>query len=88
MAEGELKDWRGTPIRVGCRVVTHALGKIPQRTIGTVSKVNPSTGSVTVEVEERDIGYRHGKYTVLGSGSVLVLSAELFHGIIRPFGAA
>lgn len=75
MAAG-LTDWRGTAIEEGQRVITHGLGKFPQRTVGTVHKVNKST--VTVKVLQRDSAWNKGAYTIVGPGSLTVLCADLF----------
>lgn len=79
MAEGSgLTDWRGTPIEVGQRVITHGLGKFPQRTVGTVQKVNPCTVTVKVLQRSWQIGYQN--HTVVGPDSLTVLTPDLFAG--------
>jgi hypothetical protein len=69
-------DWRGTPIKEGRRVITHGLGKFPQRTVGTVQKLNKST--VTVKVLQRSSRWHEGAYTIVGPDSLTVLTPDLF----------
>ena len=73
----ELKDWRGTPIEVGSKVVAHALGKTPNRYIGRVTKLG--TDTVQIEVLERDSSWSWGgaKFVTLGHLSVVVLTKGL-----------
>lgn len=72
----ELKDWRGTPIEVGAKVVAHSRGDFGGRYIGTVQKVNNRT--VTVKVLERDYSHGGAAHISLGPRSVTVLAPDLF----------
>ena len=74
----ELKDWRGTPIEIGSRVVTHGLGKFPTRSIGTVVKLH-DTGLITVDPKERTKSWGTGKI-VISPDSVTVLTKDMFDG--------
>ena len=55
----ELKDWRGTPIEVGSKVITHGLGKFPVRALGYVTRADK--GSVTVDRVQSDSSWGRGK---------------------------
>lgn len=72
----DIKDWRGTVIRVGDKVITHGLGKFPVRALGIVTRA--SNGSVTVERTESDSTYRGKGKIVISGGSVTVLTPEMF----------
>jgi hypothetical protein len=75
MAAG-MKDWRGTPIEVGAKVVAHSRGDFGGRYIGTVQKVNNHT--VTVKVLERDSPWHSAAHISVGPLSVTVLTPDLF----------
>ena len=55
------KDWRGTPIEPGVRVLTHPLSKgyTPKRGIGTVRKVDASEQKTTPN------GYTYGNVWII-----------------------
>lgn len=74
-----MKDWRGTPIEIGSKVVAHALGKYPSRAIGTVARITP-TKMVSVEVLQRDSSWSSNKYMVVGPSSVTVITEGMFDG--------
>lgn len=73
----EIKDWRGTPITVGAKVITRSATKMPTWRIGTVSNIGKS-GAITVETDKSDSSWMRGK-TPLWSGSVTVLTKDMFN---------
>ncbi len=46
----EIKDWRGTPITVGAKVITRSATKFPTWRIGIVTNIG-KTGAITVASE-------------------------------------
>lgn len=72
----DIKDWRGTPITVGAKVITRSATKMPTWRLGIVAKLNDS-GSLTIATAASD--WRHGnKLVPLWPGSVTVLTKDMF----------
>lgn len=72
-----MKDWRGTEIEVGSRVITRSASKWPTWRLGTVSKIG-ETGAITVTTEKGDSFWERNLKVVLWSGSVTVLTKDMF----------
>lgn len=72
----EMKDWRGTPITVGAKVVAHGKGDFPIRSLSIVTKVHDS-GTVTIDPIESDSSWRGKKKYVIGTNSVTVLTKDM-----------
>lgn len=71
-----MKDWRGTPIEIGQKVITHGLGKFPVRALGYVTRA--SNSSVTVDRIESDGSYGRGKgKIVISPTSITVITKDL-----------
>lgn len=69
-----MKDWRGTEIELGQRVITHGRSKWPVISVGIVSKINNS--SITITPLERNDTWPLHKI-VIGSLSVTVLTKDM-----------
>ncbi|HET7640135.1 MAG TPA: hypothetical protein VFK47_15520 [Ktedonobacteraceae bacterium] len=73
-----MKDWRGTEIEVGSKVIAHAMGKQPQRAVGRVIKIHDS-GLLTLEASDKLKNYSWSRdKIVIGSSSVTVLTKDMF----------
>lgn len=70
-----MKDWRGTPIEVGSKVITHGLGKFPVRGLGYVTRA--TNGSVTVDRIQSNSTWRGKGKIVIGAHSVTVITKDL-----------
>lgn len=70
-----MKDWRGTEIEVGSKVITHS--KNWNHGLGVVAKINHKTTSVTVALREQDIA-RDKQTLVTYASSVTVLTKDMF----------
>jgi len=73
----EIKDWRGTPITVGAKVITRSATKYPTWRMGIVSNIGKS-GAITVDTDKSDSSWMQGKKVPLWSGSVTVLTKDMF----------
>lgn len=73
-----MKDWRGTEIELGQRVITHGRSKWPVISVGVVSKINDTL--ITVTPLERNDTWPLRKI-VISSTSVTVLTEDLFPGL-------
>lgn len=73
-----MKDWRGTEIEVGSRVITRSATKFPTWRIGMVSNIS-KTGAITVDTEKSDHSWRGNKKVPLWSHSVTVLTEDMFN---------
>lgn len=71
---GGVTDWRGTPIEVGVKVVTHS--KNWNHSIGTVSKVH--RWDVSVRMSEHDYYDKSKATLVVPAQSLTVLTPDLF----------
>lgn len=71
----EAKDWRGTPIELGQKVITHGRSKWPVISVGVVTKINAS--SITVTPLERNDTWPLHKI-VISPTSVTVLTKDMF----------
>lgn len=75
-----MKDWRGTEIELGQRVITHGRSKWPVISVGVVDKINDST--ITVAPLERNDAWPLHKI-VIGSLSVTVLTDDMFPDLVE-----
>lgn len=73
-----MKDWRGTEIGLGSRVITRSATKFPTWRIGTVSNIS-KTGAITVDTTQDDNSWTKKSTRVpLWSHSVTVLTEDMF----------
>lgn len=78
-----MKDWRGTEIEVGSRVITRSSTKWPTWRIGTVSNIS-KTGAITVDTEKSDSSWSmSNKKVPLWSHSVTVLTEDMFPDLVE-----
>lgn len=73
----EIKDWRGTPITVGARVLARSATKWPTWRLGTVAKVN-DLGSISIDTDKSDSSWMNKKVVAHWPGSITVLTKDMF----------
>ena len=70
----EIKDWRGTPITMGVRVLTHS--KNWNHGLGVIDAIHPTT--ITVRLQEHDYLHKEKILLVTIPHSVTVLTKDMF----------
>lgn len=71
----EAKDWRGTPITVGAKVLTHS--KNWNHGLGVIDAIHPIT--ITVRLAEHDYWHKEKTLLVTIPHSVTVLTKDMFN---------